>query len=138
MISYTHQINYYETDTMGITHHSNYFRFMEEARVYFLDKLGWSYAKMEEVGLYSPVLTVSCEYKKTTTFPDILRIDVEVLKLKGLKMEISYKMYVGDTLVTVATSSHAFFDKNQTPVFLEKKYPELYKELQNHLIKEES
>ncbi|MCR4743458.1 MAG: acyl-CoA thioesterase [Treponema sp.] len=137
MISYTHQINYYETDKMGITHHSNYLRFMEEARIYFLDKIGWSYAKMEEVGLYSPVLSVTCEYKKTTTFPDILRIDVEVQKLKGLKMEIAYKMYVGDNLVTTASSSHAFFDKNQTPVFLEKKYPELYKVLQEHLIKQE-
>ena len=33
MEKYKHKINYYETDKMGITHHSNYIRFMEEARV---------------------------------------------------------------------------------------------------------
>ncbi len=36
-----HQVQYYETDKMGVTHHSNYIRFMEEARVAFLKALGW-------------------------------------------------------------------------------------------------
>ena len=30
---YERRINYYETDKMGIVHHSNYIRFFEEARV---------------------------------------------------------------------------------------------------------
>ena len=29
---YTHLVQYYETDKMGVTHHSNYIRWMEEAR----------------------------------------------------------------------------------------------------------
>ena len=45
---YRHIVQYYETDKMGITHHSNYIRWMEEARVDFLEKIGWSYAKLEE------------------------------------------------------------------------------------------
>ena len=36
MTNYKHTIQYYETDKMGITHHSNYIRFMEEARIHFL------------------------------------------------------------------------------------------------------
>ena len=31
-----HEVQYYETDRMGITHHSNYVRWMEEARTFFL------------------------------------------------------------------------------------------------------
>ena len=34
---YKHEVKYYECDRMGITHHSNYVRFMEEARVDYLD-----------------------------------------------------------------------------------------------------
>ena len=30
---YRHIVQYYETDKMGITHHSNYIRWMEEARI---------------------------------------------------------------------------------------------------------
>ena len=65
MSTYIHQVNYYECDRMGVTHHSNYIRFMEEARVARMEELGYGYAKMEEDGIVSPVMSVSCEYKKT-------------------------------------------------------------------------
>ena len=29
---YERKVNYYETDKMGVVHHSNYIRYMEEAR----------------------------------------------------------------------------------------------------------
>lgn len=32
---------------MGVTHHSNYIKWMEEARIFFLDQLGWGYARLE-------------------------------------------------------------------------------------------
>lgn len=71
---YEHKIQYYETDKMGITHHSNYIRFMEEARIDWLDKIGWNFAKLESMGLTSPVLSVKCEYKKSTTYYDVILI----------------------------------------------------------------
>ena len=36
---YHHYVQYYETDMMGVTHHSNYIRFMEEARVEFFKSI---------------------------------------------------------------------------------------------------
>ena len=45
---YTHKVHYYETDKMGITHHSNYVRWMEEARIDFLDKIGCGYDKLKQ------------------------------------------------------------------------------------------
>ena len=50
-----HEVQYYETDRMGITHHSNYVRWMEEARTFFLREIGWPYEKIEEEGSISPV-----------------------------------------------------------------------------------
>ena len=44
MQTLTHRVQYYETDRMGVTHHSNYIRFMEEARVAYLEQLGFPYA----------------------------------------------------------------------------------------------
>ena len=37
---YIHTVQYYETDKMGITLHSNYIRWMEEARIDFLSQIG--------------------------------------------------------------------------------------------------
>ncbi len=41
MRQYQHEVKYYECDRMGITHHSNYVRFMEEARVDWMDQVGY-------------------------------------------------------------------------------------------------
>ena len=39
MKAYEHKVQYYETDKMQFTHHSNYIRFMEEARIAYLDHM---------------------------------------------------------------------------------------------------
>ena len=76
-MKYTHKVKYYETDKMGVTHHSNYIRWMEEARIEFLDKIGFSYYKLEEDGIMSPVIGIECDYKATTTFDDEVEIEVK-------------------------------------------------------------
>ena len=55
---YTHNAKYYETDQMGIIHHSNYIRWMEEARIDMMEQIGMSYADMEKAGIISPVLSI--------------------------------------------------------------------------------
>ena len=47
MNAYRHTVQYYETDRMGIVHHSNYIRWMEEARVDYLAQLGWGLERLE-------------------------------------------------------------------------------------------
>ena len=51
---YTHQTQYYETDQMGIIHHSNYIRWMEEARVAYMEELGFPYENGGGSGIYKP------------------------------------------------------------------------------------
>ena len=45
---YKREVNYYETDRMGIVHHSNYIRYFEEARIFMLREKGLDYAAVEE------------------------------------------------------------------------------------------
>jgi len=76
---YEHRVSYYETDQMGIVHHSNYIRWFEDARVDFLEKVGFSYAKMEEIGIMIVVLGASCDYKVYARFgekeyPEVYKI----------------------------------------------------------------
>jgi len=133
MKPYIHKVNYYETDKMGITHHSNYVRYMEEARIYFLDQIGWSFIKLEEQGIASPVISIECNYKKTTTFPDEISVDVKILKLSACKLTFGYTFTVRGEVVFTASSSHCFLDKNGSPVILEKTYPQMYTEFKKFL-----
>ncbi|MBP5157373.1 MAG: acyl-CoA thioesterase [Treponema sp.] len=129
MERYVHRVNYYETDKMGITHHSNYIRFMEEARVFFLDQIGWGYAKMEEDGIASPVLAVTCDYRHSTTFSDVIEVEVSVLKLSAVKLQIGYTMSCNGQVVCKGTSTHCFLDREGRPLVLQKALPDFYSAL---------
>lgn len=122
---YTHKVQYYETDKMGITHHSNYIRFMEEARVDWLDKIGWSFRKCEDMGMLSPVLSVKCDYKKNTTFDDIIEIDVKITKYNGVKMTLEYVLTKEGELIAKGETSHCFINKNGLPIRIKKFCPEM-------------
>lgn len=73
-IPYEHNIQYYETDQMGIVHHSNDIRFVEEARNDLLCQLGLPYEKVEQAGLPVPVLTVFCECRLPARYRERLLI----------------------------------------------------------------
>ncbi|MBR4236662.1 MAG: acyl-CoA thioesterase [Clostridia bacterium] len=121
---YTHKVQYYETDKMGITHHSNYIRWMEEARIDFLETHGWNYARLEESGVASPVVSVSCKYKKPTTFADTVDIDVCIKDFTDVFLTVGYKMYKGDVLVCEAESVHCFMNTQGRVIRISREQPE--------------
>ena len=133
MHTYKHEVKYYECDRMGITHHSNYVRFMEEARVDFLDKIGYGFDRIEAEGVFSPVIAVSCNFKHPTTFKDVVEIDVSISKMQDLKFEFTYTMRVGEKIVCIGQSTHCFTE-NGRPVVISKRLPELHQAIQNHLV----
>ncbi len=130
MDNFIREVKYYECDRMGITHHSNYIRFMEEARIYVLDILGYGFDRMESEGVVSPVVSVSCEYKKPTTFKDQIEIEVKLKEMSELKMTFAYTMKVKGALVCKATSTHCFIQDGK-PFSFQKRWPELTEKLQN-------
>ena len=122
--TYIHKVKYYECDRMGITHHSNYIRFMEEARVDLMDQLGYGFERMEADGVVSPVIGVSCSYKKTTTFQDEIAVEVKMVNKSALKFSFAYTMRVGDKVVCTGESQHCLME-NGRPVPLTR-YPMLF------------
>lgn len=124
---YIHRVHYYETDRMGVTHHSNYIRMMEEARVDFMEQLGWPYAKMEELGVLSPVTAVNLRYIAPTTFDDRVEVRVFVKSFNGVKLIIRYEMVkAGEPPVTVLTgeSEHVFLNREGRFVRMKREMPE--------------
>ena len=132
MKKYRHTVHYYETDRMGIVHHSNYIRWMEEARVDFLNQIGWGYEKLEEDGIISPVTSVECKYRQSTTFPDEIFIEVYVEEFRGVRLKLKYLMEKADKkIVCEAWSEHCFLDTEGKLVRLDKRYPEFYQVLKD-------
>lgn len=135
---YIRKVHYHETDKMGVTHHTNYIKWMEEARIDFLDQIGWGYARLESDGIISPVIGVECQYKHATTFDDMVRIRVGVEEFKGVKLVIRYTMTkegTGETVLTGKTM-HCFTTPEGRPIILKKQFPELDSVLRNFAAEE--
>lgn len=128
---YIRKAQYHETDKMGITHHANYIKWMEEARIHFLDQLGYSYARLERDGIISPVIGVECQYKRSTTFDDEVRVTVDVEEFRGVRLVIRYTMtsVATNQLVLTGRTTHCFTDASGKPVLLKKQFPAFDKAL---------
>lgn len=128
MIPYEHKAQYYETDGMGIIHHSNYIRWFEEARVDMLEQLGIGYDRFEALGFSSPVLGVSCEYKHMVRFSEVVTVTARVLSYTGVKMTIGYKIADKQTgaLRCIGESRHCFLAAGDRPVSLKRVWPEAH------------
>ena len=112
---------------MGIIHHSNYIRWMEEARLDLMEQIGLPYKEMEGMAVISPVLSVSCEYHSMVHFDDTVVIETRIIKYNGIKMELEYRMTDKETgeLRTTAKSAHCFLNRAGRPISLKRSYPEL-------------
>ena len=126
MRPYVKKIQYYETDMMGIAHHANYIRWMEEARIDFMDQMGFPYARMEAEGIISPVRAVSCRYKKPCTFGDAVRISVAVEGFNGVVLTLRYDMTreADGALICQATSEHVFLRRDGGIIRMKRDMPE--------------
>lgn len=130
-IKYARRINYYETDKMGIVHHSNYIRFFEEARLDYLKKEGLDYWKMEELGIIIPVTFVNCRYLLPLRFDDEIEISTKLTKYDGIKMELSYEIRKKEdgSLCTTGETGHCFLNAELKPLRMKREYPELFTKL---------
>lgn len=125
---YKHKIQYYETDQMGIVHHSNYIRWMEEARVDLMEQLGHGLTQIEEMNIVIPVLSVTCEYRSMARFGETAEVHVSFVSYNGIKMSFAYEIkdsVTGEIRVTGSTS-HCFLTKDGRLLSLKKSYPELH------------
>ena len=123
---YAHKAQYYETDMMGLVHHSNYIRWMEEARIDFMEQLGFPYTEMEKSGVVSPVKSVSCEYLKPCVFGDEAVITVTPASFNGVVLAITYDMRSKKTGEQVCSgrSEHVFLNREGRFVRMKRQMPD--------------
>ena len=124
--TYYRKAQYQETDQMGIIHHSNYVKWMEEARISYMDQMGFSYRKVEELGVISPVVNISVSYKKQVSFDNEIQIRVSVKKYNSISLEFNYEFFNAskNEICTIASSRHCFL-KDGKLISLKKEIPDL-------------
>ena len=125
---YQHKVQYYETDQMGIVHHSNYIRWFEEARIDFLEKMGMGYQQMEAAGILSPVLSVEAKYLRMVYFGDTVTIQTTIKEYNGIKLTVAYEILNDKTGMVHCSgvTKHCFINKEGKPLSLKQACPEFH------------
>ena len=126
---YERRVYYYETDKMGIMHHSNYIRIFEECRIDFLQQSGMPFEEIEARGILMPVLSVECQYKYPLRFDEPFAVYLTITKFNGVSLYVSYKIINSITgkLCAEGKSSHCFTDENLMPIRTKNTHPDIFK-----------
>jgi acyl-CoA thioester hydrolase len=105
-----HRVPFYETDAMGIVHHSNYIRHMELARILWLDEHHRPYRDYVAEGLHFATTRVEVDYRRPAAYDDQIEIATWMEWVRGASLRMAYEIRRGaDVLVTGATE-HAVID----------------------------
>ena len=81
-------VRYAETDKMAVVYHANYLLYFEDARTRFLEELGYPYARIEQAGYMSPVVSFECATESLCEYGDVAIVRTWVSESRGTKPRI--------------------------------------------------
>lgn len=88
---YRTKARFSDTDLYGVVHHSNYFRWLEEARIQLMeDILGYSVNWMEEHDLRFPVIHVDGKYKHSVSAGETVEVGIFLRYTGAARLEFLY------------------------------------------------
>jgi acyl-CoA thioester hydrolase len=95
---------------MGVVHHSNFVRFLEEAHIVWLDEHDRPYAEYVNLGFHFATTRVEVDYRHAVRFDEVVDVCVWAEWVRGASLRMAYALHVGDTLVAEAATEHAAVD----------------------------
>ena len=105
-----HRVPFYETDAMGVVHHSNYVRFLELARIVWLDEHHRPYRDYVADGLHFATTRVEVDYLRSAGYDDVLQVVTWLEWVRGASLRMAYEIRCGDAIVSRAATEHAVVD----------------------------
>ena len=104
-----------------------------------MDQIGLAYDKLEQMGIIIPVLELHDYYTKSITYGDVIEIKPTVIKLSPVRFTLKYEILRSgtDEVLHTAQTSHAFVDTEFKPMNLKKQYPEVYKTLEELVVRDD-
>lgn len=123
---YERLVNYYETDKMGIVHHSNYIRYFEEARLDFMRQIGCGAYEMEQAGVVIPNVDAYARYRRVMRFEDSFTVTVHPAQFTGARMKFEYEITSNGKLCCDGYTTHCFVNEAMKPIILKHTHPEIF------------
>lgn len=106
LISFHRKVNFYETDAQKIVHHSNYLRYLEEARGYFLEQKKYPYHEMFKEGYNVVLVEASLRIKSPLFFGDNFIIELKPYLNNDYSFSFDYVIKKENILISKALTKH--------------------------------
>ncbi len=103
----TYRVLYVDTDAMGVVYYGNYLKLFELGRAELMRLYGMPYSEIEKMGILFPVVEVSCKYKSSAFYDDILIIKTKLSNLKRASLRFEYVIEKDGFEVASGFTTHA-------------------------------
>ncbi len=100
---------------MGIVHHANYVRYLELARIVWLDQHDQPYRVYLDQGLHYATTHVEVAYRRAVRFDEVVEISTWLDWIGGASLGMAYALHCDGALVAEATTEHAAVDDDGRP-----------------------
>jgi acyl-CoA thioester hydrolase len=110
----TFRVRYSETDAQARVYHAHYITYFEVGRTELCRASGLDYKRMEQEGLFFVVTEVTCRYRGSAGYDDVLSLVTRVVKTKGARITHEYALFRGDDLLAEGQSTIALVNRAGT------------------------
>jgi acyl-CoA thioester hydrolase len=111
-----YRVPFYDTDAMAIVHHSNYVRYLELARVRFLQEHDEPYNAYVKRGYHVVVTRVDISLKRATRFDELLRVTCWLERVRNATLAFGYQIHNDGQLTLTGATEHGVVNLEGRPV----------------------
>jgi acyl-CoA thioester hydrolase len=103
------EVPFHDVDVMGVVWHGHYLKYFEQARSALLQKIGFDYPQMNEIGYVWPVVECYVKYLRPIRYAQRIKVDVRVVEYEN-RLRMGYiitDMNTGEKLTKGETTQIA-------------------------------
>lgn len=97
---------------MGYVHHSRFLQYFEMGRIEMVRASGFSYAALEEQGVFFVVVKAQIDYKAPARYDDELTLTTRIVKTTMVRFDHSYELRKGSELIAQGFTTIACVGKD--------------------------
>ena len=89
----TVKVRFSEVDSLRIVWHGHFIKYFEDGREAFGNQYGFGYLDFYEQKLVTPIVDVSCQFKRHLVYGDEIIIETEFINTDAAKIIFEYKIF---------------------------------------------
>ena len=86
-------VRFHEVDSLRIVWHGHYLKYFEDGREAFGKKYGIGYLDVFELGLLTPIVNVSCDYKRPVKYGDPVTLETVFVDSEAAKIQFRFTLF---------------------------------------------